>query len=48
MKTSLESIGIRATELEKTELVKLLGEYYNPTLGNQKAMKSDITEYNLI
>lgn len=48
VKTSLESIGIRATELEKTELVKLLGEYYNPSLGNLRPIKSDITEYNLV
>ena len=48
VKTSLESIGIKATELEKSEVVKLVGEYYNPTLGDLRAMKSDLTEYNLI
>jgi len=48
VKSSLESIGIRANELEKSELVTLLSEYYNPRLGNLRAMKSDISEYNLV
>ncbi|MCH8518454.1 conjugal transfer protein TraC [Candidatus Gracilibacteria bacterium] len=48
VKTSLESIGIRATELEKSELVTLLSDYYNPSLGNLQTMKSDISQYNLV
>ncbi|MDA9129263.1 hypothetical protein N9J72_02180 [Candidatus Gracilibacteria bacterium] len=48
VKSSLESIGIKATELEKSEVVKLVGEYYNPTLGDMRPMKSDLTKYNLI
>ncbi len=48
IKTSLESIWIKAVELEKSELVKLMGEYYNPTLWDLRSMKSDISEYNLI
>ena len=48
VKSSLDSIGIRATELEKSELVQLLGEYYNPSLGNLKTMKSDLSDYNLV
>ncbi len=48
VKTSLESIGIKASELDKSELVKLLSEYYNPTLWNLRPMKSDISEYNLV
>ncbi len=48
VKSSLESIGIRATELEKSELVNLLSEYYNPTLWNLRPMKSDVSEYNLV
>lgn len=48
VKTSLESIGIRATELDKAELVKLLSEYYNPTLWDLRAMKSDVSQYNLV
>jgi len=48
VKSSLESIWIRAKELTKTELVELLSEYYNPTLGNLRSMKSDVSEYNLV
>lgn len=48
VKSSLEGIGIKATELEKSELVKLMWEYYNPTLGDLRPIKSDISEYNLI
>lgn len=48
IKTSLESIGIRATELDKAELVKFLTDYYNPSLNNYVAIKSDVGEYNLI
>jgi len=48
VKSSLESIGIRASELEKSELVNLLSEYYNPTLWNLRPMKSDVSEYNLV
>lgn len=48
VKTSLESIGIRATELDKSELVTLLSDYYNPSLWNLRTMKSDISEYNLV
>ncbi len=48
VKTSLESIGIRSSELGKTELVWLLSEYYNPALWNLRPMKSDISEYNLV
>ena len=48
VKTSLDSIGIKASELDKSELVKLLSEYYNPSLGNLRPMKSDISEYNLV
>lgn len=48
VKSSLESIWIRATELEKSELISLLSEYYNPNLWNLRTMKSDISEYNLV
>ena len=47
VKTSLESIGIRATELEKSELVTLLSDYYNPSLGNLQTLKTDISKYDL-
>ena len=48
VKSSLEGIWIRATELDKSELVKLLSEYYNPALWNLKTMKSDVSDYNLV
>jgi hypothetical protein len=48
VKSSLESIWIRATELDKAELVKLMSEYYNPTLWDLRSMKSDVSEYNLV
>lgn len=48
VKTSLESIWIRATELDKTDLVKFLSEYYNPTLDSFTNLKTDIENYNLI
>lgn len=48
VKTSLESIGIRTTELEKWELVTLLSDYYNPSLWNLQSLKTDISEYNLV
>lgn len=48
VKSSLASIGIQANELDKNDLVKLLWEYYNPSLWNLRTMKSDISEYNLV
>jgi len=36
VKTALESIWIRATELDKKELIKFIFDYYNPTLDWQK------------
>lgn len=48
VKTSLESIGIRANELSKTELVKFLTDYYNPTLESFNSVKTGIDNYNLI
>lgn len=48
VKSSLESIWIRTSELDKNELVKLMSEYYNPTLWNLRSMKSDISQYNLV
>jgi hypothetical protein len=49
IKTSLESIGIKAKELNKTELVKLMTEYYNPRLDNLTTVKTDdIDNLNLV
>ena len=47
VKTSLENMWIRATELSKTELVKFLTDYYNPSLDSFVDIKSDIETYNL-
>lgn len=48
VKTSLENIGISAVELNKDELVKLLMNYYNPSLDNSWLMKADIKNYDLL
>jgi len=48
IKWSLESIWIKVSELDKTELVKLLTDYYNPSLENFNSIKSSIDNYNLI
>lgn len=48
IKTSLESIWIKATELDKQELIKFLHDYYNPTLESFNTIKTNISEYNLI
>lgn len=48
IKTSLESIWIKAQELNKNELVKFLTDYYNPTLESFNTIKTDVDNYNLI
>lgn len=48
IKTSLESIWIRANELDKTELVKFLTDYYNPTLESFNTVRTTSENYNLI
>jgi len=48
VKTSLESIGIHVTPLEKVELIRFLTDYYNPTLDTLTNIKGDIDNYNLI
>ncbi len=48
IKTSLENIWIRATELKKSEVVKFLTDYYNPSLDNYVAVKWDADSYNLV
>jgi len=40
IKTSLENIWLKANELEKTELIKLMIDYYNPSLESLEASKS--------
>ncbi len=48
VKTSLESIWIRAQELDKNDLIKFLHDYYNPTWESLNAVKSNTENYNLI
>jgi hypothetical protein len=48
IKTSLESIWIKAQELDKNELVKFLSDYYNPTLESFDNIKINIENYDLI
>jgi len=49
VKTSLESIWIKAKELDKTELVKLLTDYYNPRLDNLSTIQTDnISDLDLL
>ena len=48
IKTWLENIWVKAEELDKSELVNFLIDYYNPRLDNFTEIKSDIGDYNLI
>jgi hypothetical protein len=47
IKTSLESIGIKATELNKTELIKYITDYYNPNMEDFSQYKWDNENINL-
>jgi hypothetical protein len=47
IKTWLENLGIKATELDKEELIKLLIDYYNPRLDNFTEIKSNISDFNI-
>ena len=48
IKTGLENLWVKATELPKNELVDFLIDYYNPRLDNFTEMKQDIEEYDLV
>jgi hypothetical protein len=39
VKMSLEAIGLKADELDKTEIVKLIYNYYNPRIKNEILLK---------
>ena len=39
---------IKATELNKQDLVKFLADYYNPKMESFNPIKTDITNYDLI
>lgn len=47
IKMSLESIGLKADEVEKTELVKLIYNYYNPRVKNEMLLKWDVENMDL-
>jgi len=47
IKTWLENLWIKATELDKEELIKLLIDYYNPRLDNFTEIKNNISDFNI-
>jgi hypothetical protein len=47
IKGSLESIGIKSTELKKDDLIKLLIAYYNPKVNTDIAIREDIGKFNV-
>jgi hypothetical protein len=47
IKTWLENLWIRATELDKEELIKFLIDYYNPRLDNFTEIKNNISDFNI-
>ena len=47
VKMSLESIGLKADEVEKTDLVKLIYNYYNPRIKNEMLLKWDVENMDL-
>jgi len=48
VKTGLENIWVKASEMKKWELVDFLIDYYNPRLDNFTEIKKDTWEYNLV
>lgn len=48
LKTSLDTIWIKARELAKEELIKLLADYYNPSLESHANLQGSIENYNVI
>jgi len=47
IKVWLENIWVRATELEKSELINFLIDYYNPRMDNFTQIKTNLENYNL-
>lgn len=47
VKMSLESIGLKAEEIKKEELIKLIYNYYNPRLKTENSLKADPENLNL-
>jgi hypothetical protein len=46
-KQSLESIGLKAEEIKKEELIKLIYNYYNPRLKTENVLKADVESINI-
>jgi len=45
--TSLENIWIKATPLDKKELIKYITDYYNPNMEDFSQIKQDSKDFNL-
>ncbi len=43
---SLEGIGLKAEEVKKDELIRLVHNYYNPRIQNEHEFKSNVEELN--
>lgn len=48
VKTGLENMWIKASELGQKDLIKFLTDYYNPSLDGESLMKSELSEYNVL
>ncbi len=48
IKTWLENIGIKATELDQKQLVTFLTDYYNPSLSSENLIQSELSDYNAL
>lgn len=46
IKMALENIGLRAEELPKDELIKLLYNYYNPRIASENLLRNNVDNYN--
>jgi hypothetical protein len=47
VKMSLEAIGLKATILEKEDMIKLVYNYYNPRIKTENNLKADTEHLNL-
>ncbi len=47
VKMSLEAIGLKASILDKEELIKLIYNYYNPRIKTENNLKADTESLNL-
>lgn len=47
IKMSLENIGLRAEELKKDELIKLLYNYYNPRVSSENIIRDSVDNFNV-